>query len=480
MDRKNFLAGIGALPLVVELAAAPNTEISGNWIGTLSYGDDSEPFALAFERGKDGKQIAYLWNPALGVYDLPASHVSSSTGSVRLIEAKLVLRYDGATLRGKLSPIGDTIRLTRASAPLPATPASPSPVLGTGPKARWTTTVGQIWNSLLASESIVYAGDTSGALHAIDGGSGAKKWTYEAGAPIFATAAVDRGALLLLDAEDTLHRIDVASGARVWAKSLGTGKSHDVPSPKSRQFDYRSATPLIVDGIVYIGTGSGIFYALDARTGDVRWRHHETSAIRSTAAFARGRVIFGTWKGAVVALDNRGRESWRLATGQPISMGVVCHERFAIAGSRDTLLYGIDVDSGKPVWKRYYFTSWVESAPVIVDGVAYIGSSDLHAVRAFDPATGKLRWNTTVYGWSWGTPLVRDGTVYIGTASMTPYLPGMLSGRSALRASDGTTLWRDAVPPDKGRVTGYTCGPVGLANGAIVYASVEGVLTCIS
>ena len=475
MERRQFLAGIAALPLVVELGAARVNDVTGNWVGTLRYGDDSEPFALAIKLDKNGNPIAYLWNPAVGVYDLPMSHVRVAPGQVELVEAKLTLRYDGTTLRGRLSPIGDRFVLTRTASPMPANPPAPPRVMGAQPAQRWAIRIGPVWATPLVAGARIVIGDAHGVLHALDGATGAAAWAYDAKAAIFGTAALDGDTLLLLDDKDVLHCVDAGAGTRLWTKTLGSGRPRDLPGPKSRQFDYRSATPLVVDGIAYLGTGDGTFYALDAKSGTIRWRYDASSAIRSSAAMASGRVIFGTWRGDVVALDAAGgKPSWTLRTGQPIGQGIVTHDGIAIAGSRNTLLYGINADTGKSVWERYYFTSWVESAPVIVDGIGYIGSSDMHAVRAFDPSSGKVRWSTAVYGWSWGTPLVAGDTVFVATAAMAPYLPGMLAGRAALRKSDGAAVWRDAQPPTKGLVTGYSSGPVETPAGEIVYASVRG------
>ena len=234
----------------------------------------------------------------------------------------------------------------------------------------------------MASDGVIYVGDARGSLHAFDARTGAIAWTYDTKSSIFGVPALDGEALLVLDSRDVVHRIEMKSGKRIWARVLGNGRPHDVPSPKSRQFDYRSAMPALHDGTAYVGTGSGTFYALDAARGSVVWQQRMGHAIRSTAAVAGGRAIFGTWDGNVVALDLKtGESAWKLATGQPISMAVVVYKNVAIVGSRNTLLYGIDIGSGKPVWKRYYFTSWIESAPTIVDGIAYMGSSDLHALR---------------------------------------------------------------------------------------------------
>ena len=56
------------------------------------------------------------------------------------------------------------------------------------------------------------------------------------------------------------------------------------------------------------------------------------------------------------------------------------------------------------MWAHYDWFSWIESTGVLTDGIYYVGSSDLRAVRAIDPGTGEAVWETDVLGWASGTP----------------------------------------------------------------------------
>ena len=73
-------------------------------------------------------------------------------------------------------------------------------------------------------------------------------------------------------------------------------------------------------------------------------------------------------------------------------------------GSRSYDLFALDAATGAVAWQRYIWFSWVESSPVVRDGVAYVGSSDAAAVYAFDVATGRKMWGTDVWGWAWDQP----------------------------------------------------------------------------
>jgi len=78
------------------------------------------------------------------------------------------------------------------------------------------------------------------------------------------------------------------------------------------------------DGALYIGSGDGRLYALDARTGEERWQFPTGRAISSTPAVAEGLVFVGSRDNAFWAVDARsGKQRWRLETGadKPLPWG---------------------------------------------------------------------------------------------------------------------------------------------------------------
>ena len=67
----------------------------------------------------------------------------------------------------------------------------------------------------------------------------------------------------------------------------------------------------------------------------------------------------------------------------------------------------------------------MESSPVVVDDIVYVGSSDALELFAFDLATGEEIWHFATGGWSWGTPVVTDDAVYImSPAPIEGYVTG--------------------------------------------------------
>ena len=77
------------------------------------------------------------------------------------------------------------------------------------------------------------------------------------------------------------------------------------------------ASPAVWRRTVLIGSYSGTFYALDAATGDVRWRFAANGPISGSATVIHGIVYFATLNGRTYGLDAaNGRKLWSFPDGK--------------------------------------------------------------------------------------------------------------------------------------------------------------------
>lgn len=86
------------------------------------------------------------------------------------------------------------------------------------------------------------------------------------------------------------------------------------------------ATPLMVDGTLYVSGSWSMVYALDAKTGELRWFYNPEvdraflakgccDAVNRGVAYADGKVYVGTYDGRLVALDaDDGSVLWDVQT----------------------------------------------------------------------------------------------------------------------------------------------------------------------
>lgn len=149
---------------------------------------------------------------------------------------------------------------------------------------------------------------------------------------------------------------------------LGLAWSYELREPRGAE-----ATPIVVDGVMYVTSAWSIVYALDAATGRELWvydpevpRERGASAccdvVNRGVAVWDGKVYVGTLDGRLVALNARdGSELWDVVT----------------------------VDQSRP----YTITG----APRAARGLIYIGNGGAEFgvrgyVSAYDARTGELRW----------------------------------------------------------------------------------------
>jgi hypothetical protein len=179
------------------------------------------------------------------------------------------------------------------------------------------------------------------------------------------------------------------------------------------------ASPTVSNGVVYIGSNTGVFYALDLSTGTILWQRFLGFSPKKTCG-AQG--IVST---AAVASD-------------PIT-----GRQTVYVGGGDGYVYALDAVTGNVVWRSVvgilpsptssdYF-NW--SSPAVANGVVYTGiSSDCDnpfvpgGVEAFDQSSGA--WMATHYsvpdagsgpgdgGGVWTSPAVDgSGDVWVTTGS---------------------------------------------------------------
>ena len=211
-------------------------------------------------------------------------------------------------------------------------------------------------------------------------------------------------------------------------------------------------TPIVHNGVMFLGNTQNVVQALDARSGELIWENRlgpEVSgglgAIRSLAVYA-DKVYITTTDTRIVALDARtGKQAWDTRVSDP--------------------------------QKGYSNTS----GPIIVNGkvIQGMGGCDRYKesgcyISAYDAQTGKQLWKFetvaregTVGGETWGTlpNLLRAGgdtwitgsydpelnTTYWGVAQPKPWM-------RAIRGTNGAALYTTstvALNPDTGKLNWY-------------------------
>ncbi|HEX4952707.1 MAG TPA: PQQ-binding-like beta-propeller repeat protein [Thermoanaerobaculia bacterium] len=478
--RARVFSWLALIPLASVLAQGPAPApdpLEGKWWGTTGSVRERVEVGLDFRRDAAGKLQLYLTQPISSYFAVPTEMEVKREGDRVLVDGlHLALSLKGDQLEGNYPGPNSSASFTRVES-LPGDPGVPDFPKGPGP--RWQTRLqGQIWATPAVRDGIAYVGTTGGVMNAVQVSDGQLAWTFTAGRPLFGEALATEDALYFVCDNGILFKLDRATGKERWRYELGDGQVPRVlPHPAVFEWDWQGPKPVMAEGVVFVGSGDGSFHAVDAATGERRWRFATGGKVRNGAVIDDSRVIFGSKDHFVYALDRKtGKELWKHETEAPIDGAPLVWGGKVLIGNRGGGLYALSAETGERLWRTFFWGSWVESTPVVAGGVLYIGSSDLRRVSALDPADGRVLWRTDVYGWTFGTPAIVGDRMFAGAAGGSPYFIRHVAGFAALERQTGRILWRWPMPEVPGaHEWGITGSPV-ISGDTVVVATLEGGL----
>ncbi len=453
--------------------------VEGTWTGTITapQGDTAE-IGFDFFRTPKGTLIFRMNFPAMFTYGatfrIPV--VPDGHGGYAITPAfDINLQLKDDSLTGTFGSGRLPLALHRGGT---FAPKPPAPEYPPAPATLWKYDLGAAtWAPPVVADDTVYVGTGAGKFHAVHAADGTAAWTWSGANGIDGGATVAADTVYFVDTKMNLVALNRADGALRWSVSLHDEALAGKPAPDNPTFNHRAATPLLLDGVIYCGSSDGGLYALDAATGQKLWRHDAKAPVFSgIGVHGTDTLMFGTMDGSVVLLDCRTRqETLRVKTGGGVVTTPVVVNGRLVVGSRDYLLYGFNLADGSVAWKFSYWFSWIESTPVLRDGLLYVGASDYSRVTALDPATGRAVWSTPVHGMNWGSPLVTADAVFTGTAAQN--IPGTVidhaGGIVALDRKTGTVRWRLQTPkPPENSFGGYA-GSLALAGDKVIAAGFD-------
>lgn len=184
--------------------------------------------------------------------------------------------------------------------------------------------------------------------------------------------------------------------------------------PKSA-FD---ATPLIVDGTVYIGDLDGTMHAIDMASGQHQWSFTAPAGFNASAAYRRGRLYLGDSDGIFYCLDARnGKKLWTFKTEAEIDSSANFWHDDVLFGSQDSSLYCLDAGSGKKLWSLKT-ADQIRCPPTVVEDRAFLAACDGN-MYIIDVAKGQTVKTVNIDAPTGNTPAVQGAIVYFGTEAGT-------------------------------------------------------------
>jgi eukaryotic-like serine/threonine-protein kinase len=347
-------------------------------------------------------------------------------------------------------------------------------------RVKWSFPTGdRVVSSAVWNDNTLYFGSDDGNVYAVDAQTGRQVWKRSTGGPVPATPAVANGRVYVGSYDGKFYALDARTGETAW-KFVTAGerrfeaKGLHGMQPRNQTFadafDVFLSSPVVAQSTVYFGSGDGHVYAVDAASGDLRWKFQTGDVVHASPAYAQGVLYFGSWDSYLYAVDaTTGQEKWRFKSGEdpmihnqvgfqssPAVVGGVVY-----VGCRDANLYAIDAASGKEKWRYPTSGSWVVSSPAVSGGRVYFGTSDSSLYLVLDADTGKPVLQQQGKAYVFSSPTVAGDVVLVGV------LNGTLQARDR---TSGALLWEYQTDAAR-RNTGWVLTSEGKFNAPLLFHS---------
>lgn len=302
-------------------------------------------------------------------------------------------------------------------------------------KVQWQfKTHGQVLSSPAVSGDVLFVGSSDHFLYAINKKDGTQKWKFETHGRVTSSPAVANGIVYFGSYDSIFYAVDAATGALKWkfktegerrfaAKHLHGAEpaGETMPDP----FDLYLSSPVLWNGKVYFGSGDTNVYALDAASGELRWKFKTMDVVHASPAISDGVLLIGSWDSYFYALDaGTGAEKWRFKTGEDpdihnqvgIQSSAAVADGVAYFGCRDSKFYAVDVATGTERWFYPNKGSWVISSPAVRDGKVFFATSDSSMFYELDAKTGTPIFSLNFKGWPmFSSPALAGDSILIGS-----------------------------------------------------------------
>jgi len=290
----------------------------------------------------------------------------------------------------------------------------------------------------------------------VDSETGKQKWKFATQGVVASSPAISNGLIYFGSFDGSFYAVDASTGQQKWKfdtegeRRFAAKNIHGIQPENETMpdfWDFYLSSPAVSEGKVYFGSGDGNIYALDAASGDVKWKFKTGNVVHASPAIAKGTLFVGGFDGYFYALDAAtGKEKWRHKTGEDnvihnqegITSSAAVVDGVVYVGCRDSHLYFLDAETGQRTWEIFAGGGWVSNSPPVKDGKVYTGGGSDRRFHAMNAKTGAELFSLDVAGGTFASPAIAGNFLYLATFD------------SNLRAIDLTTntiAWKFELHP---------------------------------
>jgi outer membrane protein assembly factor BamB len=232
-----------------------------------------------------------------------------------------------------------------------------------------------------------------------------------------------------------------------------------------------NASPIVVNGVVYVGNDNGVMSAVGTTSGAPLWTYTTPSGapIRSSAAIdAAGNVVFGSNDGNLYEVSPSGGLVRTVALSGQLGSPAFAGNQIIVPSSNGNL-YDVNDATGALTWT--YTLGGAATAPAfdIANNLVVVGDST-GAITAIAGGTGTKQWSYTTGGAAAPPGIDGLGHVDVGSADGNMYQLKEITGGLIWKYAAGAAIQSASAVTASGGIQ------FGTANGTIILLKPTGKL----
>lgn len=271
-------------------------------------------------------------------------------------------------------------------------------------------------------------------------------WIFDCEDDVRSSPVVDNGILYIGAYDNNLYALAAAKGQFLWKYPAEGGIV---------------SRPLIYNGNIFIGSEDGRLHVISSKTGKFLWDFRTSGPIRCSPQIAEGHIFIGSDDGNMYAVNLASfRKSWSLKTEGPIRSTPFITNGLIYFGNEANEFICADF-GGQAKW-RFFTKRANTSSPLVIDGIAYFTSLDSN-FYALDAKSGWVIWRFRMGKGSISSPCVSDNYLFVGSADCYIY---------CVEKSSAKEIWRFKCDQQ-------VCGSPMIYKDAVYCGTADGNFYCI-
>ncbi|MCQ3937195.1 MAG: protein kinase [Chloroflexi bacterium] len=259
-------------------------------------------------------------------------------------------------------------------------------------------------------------------------------WSFKCEDEIRGTPVLSQGVLYIGCYDNNLYALNAADGQFMWKYPADGGIV---------------SRPIVFENNVFFCSEDKRLHVVNTRTGKVVWTYYTDGKIYSSPRIADGHVFFGSDDQDLHAVNvNSGRAVWKFTTDGPIHSTPLVANEMIYFGTETGSFYALDF-RGTLKW-RFQAKRGITSSPILNGQAIYVASLD-GTLYALDAKSGWAIWKFRLGKGSISSPIIADDLIFVGAADGFIYCVDIRTAKETWRfktenqVSSSPAIYKDSI-----------------------------------